>query len=96
MKWYNFSSVFYGEWRRKMSDALSEIERDRERRERFEIFERLKEKYAHNPTIENREAVIKAAKSVDEIKGGYFLSKRYHTNYSHDIEVELYAIIQGP
>jgi hypothetical protein len=79
-----------------MSDALSEIERDHERAQRLIRLKDRIEIFKINPTENNREKVIEAAIAVDEVRGGFWLSRRYHTHYRKTIEAELDQILQGP
>lgn len=72
------------------------ILKDQERAEKMARLKSLLDVFKYNPTPENRDAVVKAAKELDEVRGGSFRAKDYRTSYSDTIEEELDSIMWGP
>ncbi|MEM4153009.1 MAG: hypothetical protein QXK80_02760 [Candidatus Pacearchaeota archaeon] len=73
-----------------MSDALTDINRDQERNEKYEIFLENLIKYLKNPIKINYEDLENAAKDVDSVGRGYWGSK---TNIASKLEEKVKKLL---
>lgn len=73
-----------------MSDALTDIGRDEERRRNFDEYLANVKKYLENQTAENLAKVLKTAEDTDSVRGGYWSGK---TNLRKNAEASLAELL---
>lgn len=76
-----------------MTDALSEIARDKQRAEYFEKFVRAALEYIQKPARRNLKASLKAAGETDSVVGGYW--SKAATNLLEGLENRLRKLSKG-